>query len=43
MDVEFRNWVFDYFAKLVSQKALPYAASELITEMKADSDVDDSL
>lgn len=43
MDVEFRNWVFDYFAKLAAQKALTYAASELITEMKADSDVDDFL
>lgn len=41
MDVEFRNWVFDYFAKLASQKALTYAASELITEMEGDADVND--
>jgi hypothetical protein len=41
MDVEFRNWVYDYFAKLAAQKALTYAGSELLTEMKADADVID--
>lgn len=39
MDVEFRNWVFDYFAKLAAQKALTYAGSELLGEMQVDADV----
>ena len=39
MDVEFRNWVFDYFAKLAAQKALTYAGSELLGEMQGDADV----
>ena len=42
MDVEFRNWVYDYFAKLAAQKALTYAGSELVTEMEADADVLDA-
>lgn len=42
MDVEFRNWVYDYFAKLAAQKALTYAGSELVTEMEADADVIDA-
>ena len=43
MDAEFKDWVFDYFAKLSSQKALELAASELTTEMAADADVIDSV
>lgn len=42
MDAEFKDWVFDYFAKLSSQKALELAASELTTEMTADADVIDA-
>jgi len=42
MDVEFRNWVYDYFAKLAAQKALTYAGTELVTEMEADADVIDA-
>jgi hypothetical protein len=41
MDAEFKDWVFDYFAKLSAQKALELAASELTTEMAADADVID--
>lgn len=41
MDVEFRNWVFDYFAKLASQKALTVASAALITEMDGDTDVNE--
>jgi hypothetical protein len=41
MDAEFKDWVFDYFAKLSAQKALELAASELTTEMLADADVID--
>jgi len=41
MDAEFRNWVFDYFAKLAAQKALTYAGTELISEMEGDTDVID--
>jgi hypothetical protein len=41
MDVEFRNWVFDYFAKLASQKALTVASANLITEMDGDTDVNE--
>jgi len=41
MDVEFRNWVYDYFAKLASQKALTVASAALITEMEADTTVND--
>ncbi len=43
MDAEFKDWVFDYFAKLSSQKALELAASELATEMTADTDVIDAV
>lgn len=43
MDAEFKDWVFDYFAKLSSQKALELAASELTTEMTGDADVIDSV
>lgn len=42
MDAEFKDWVFDYFAKLSSQKALELAASELVTEMAADAAVIDT-
>ena len=42
MDAEFKDWVFDYFAKLSSQKALELAATELIAEMTADTDVIDA-
>lgn len=41
MDVEFRNWVYDYFAKLAAQKALTYAGTELLDEMENDADVND--
>ena len=41
MDVEFRNWVYDYFAKLAAQKALTYAGTELLDEMENDTDVID--
>jgi len=43
MDAEFKDWVFDYFAKLSAQKALELAGSELATEMSADADVIDSV
>jgi len=43
MDAEFKDWVFDYFAKLSAQKALELAGSELATEMAADADVIDSI
>ena len=39
MDVEFRNWVFDHFAKLAAQKALTYAGEQILAEMRADGDV----
>ena len=39
MDAEFKDWVFDYFAKLSAQKALELAATELTTELAADADV----
>ena len=41
MDAEFKDWVFDYFAKLSAQKALELAATELTTELAADADVID--
>jgi len=41
MDVEFRNWVYDHFAKLAAQKALNYAGSQILAEMKNDADVID--
>jgi hypothetical protein len=39
MDAEFKDWVFDYFAKLSAEKALTLAGSELLTEMLADTEV----
>lgn len=39
MDAEFKDWVFDYFAKLSAQKALELAGTELTTELAADADV----
>ena len=41
MDAEFKDWVFDYFAKLSAQKALELAGTELTTELAADADVID--
>jgi len=41
MDAEFKDWVFDYFAKLSAQKALELAATELSAELAADADVID--
>lgn len=41
MDAEFKDWVFDYFAKLAANKALELASSELRTELAADADVID--
>lgn len=43
MDAEFKDWVFDYFAKLSSQKALELAATELTLEMGNDAAVIDTL
>jgi len=39
MDAQFKDWVFDYFAKLSAQKALELAGSGLATEMAADAAV----
>jgi hypothetical protein len=39
MDAEFKDWVFDYFAKLSAQQALNLAGTELTTELAADGDV----
>jgi len=39
MDAQFKDWVFDYFAKLSAQKALELAATGLTTEMGADAAV----
>jgi roadblock/LC7 domain-containing protein len=39
MDAQFKDWVFDYFAKLSAQKALELAATGLTTEMAADAAV----
>jgi hypothetical protein len=39
MDAQFKDWVFDYFAKLSAQKALELAATTLTTEMAADATV----
>lgn len=39
MDGQFKDWVFDYFAKLSAQKALEVAATELTAEMAADAAV----
>ena len=43
MDAEFKDWVFDFFAKKSAEKALELAASELTTEMTADADVIDHI
>ena len=43
MDAEFKDWVFDYFAKLSAQKSLELAGTELTTEMTADATVIDSI
>lgn len=39
MDAQFKDWVFDYFAKLSAQKALEVAATKLTTEMAGDATV----
>jgi hypothetical protein len=41
MDAEFKDWVFDYFAKLSAEKALTLAGTELTTEMAGDAAVND--
>lgn len=41
MDAQFKDWVFDYFAKLSAQKALELAATALTTELAADTAVID--
>lgn len=41
MDAQFKDWVFDYFAKLSAQKALELAATALTTELAADAAVID--
>lgn len=41
MDSEFKDWVFDYFAKLSAQHVLGLAATELTTELAADAAVID--
>lgn len=43
MDAEFKDWVFDYFAKKSAEHALRLAATELATEMLADADVIDNV
>ena len=42
MDAEFKDWVFDYFAKKSAEKALELAATELTLEMGNDSAVIDT-
>ncbi len=39
MDAQFKDWVFDYFAKLSAAKALEVAATKLTTEMAGDASV----
>ena len=39
MDSDFKDWVFDYFAKLSAEKALNAAGTLLTTEMAADAAV----
>lgn len=39
MDAQFKDWVFEYFAKLSAQKALEVAATKLTTEMNGDGTV----
>tara|TARA_R110000796_G_scaffold16612_2_gene51790 strand:- start:350 stop:1240 length:891 start_codon:yes stop_codon:yes gene_type:complete len=43
MDAEFKDWVFDYFAKKSAEKALELAAAELTLEMGNDAAVIDTL
>lgn len=43
MDSEFKDWVFDYFAKKSAEHALGLAANELIIEMNADAAVIDAV
>jgi len=43
MDAEFKDWVFDFFAKKSAEKALELAATELTVEMGADAAVIDTL
>ena len=43
MDAEFKDWVFDYFAKKSAEHALGLAATELTTELLADADVIDNV
>lgn len=39
MDAQFKDWVFDYFAKLSAQKALELAATSITSELAADASV----
>ena len=39
MDADFKDWVFDYFAKLSAEKALTVAGTALTTEMASDAAV----
>jgi len=39
MDAQFKDWVFDYFAKLSAQKALELAPTGITTELAADAAV----
>jgi len=41
MDAEFKDWVFDYFAKLSAERALQQASTEIIAELTADAAVID--
>jgi hypothetical protein len=43
MDAEFKDWVFDYFAKKSAEHALRLAATELTLEMGSDAAVIDTL
>ena len=43
MDAEFKDWVFDFFAKKSAEKALELAAAELTLEMGQDAAVIDTL
>ena len=42
MDGEFKDWIFDYFAKKSAEKALSLAATELTVEMGSDAAVIDT-
>lgn len=39
MDAEFKDWVFDHFAKLAAQQAMNLAGTEITTELAADAAV----